>query len=212
MRGAPARSGGVYRSALRAEQAQRTRVQVLEAATRCFVERGYAATTMRDVAAAAGVSVPTVFAQGGKAAVLLACVDPALVGSDERTVRELGPFAELLAAPDRAGRLAALHRLALETTAATLPMQDVFAAAAAVDPEVGAAYADYERRRRTDTTALVRAFAGDLRADLDVEAAVDVVWSVFSPQTQSRLVRGCGWPPERYADWLPGAVERLLLR
>ncbi|MGY1728265.1 TetR/AcrR family transcriptional regulator [Geodermatophilus sp. SYSU D01062] len=203
----------VYRSALRAEQAQRTRVQVLEAATRCFVERGYAATTMRDVAAAAGVSVPTVFAQGGKAAVLLACVDRALVGSDdERPVRELGPFAELLAAPDRAGRLAALHRLALQTTAATLPMQDVFAAAAAVDPEVGAAYADYERRRRADTTALVEAFAGDLRAGLDVEAAVDVVWSVFSPQTQSRLVRGCGWPPERYADWLPGAVERLLLR
>ncbi|MGY1795380.1 TetR/AcrR family transcriptional regulator [Geodermatophilus sp. SYSU D00525] len=177
------------------------------------VERDYAATTMRDVAAAAGVSVPTVFAQNGKAAVLLACVDRALVGSDdERPVRELGPFAELLAAPDRAGRLAALHRLALRTTAATLPMQDVFAAAAAVDPEVGAAYADYERRRRADTTALVEAFAGDLRADLDVEAAVDVAWSVFSPQTQSRLVRGCGWPPERYADWVPGALERLLLR
>ncbi|GAB3317287.1 TetR family transcriptional regulator [Geodermatophilus aquaeductus] len=203
----------VYRSDLRQEQARRTRVQVLDAATRCFVERGYAATTMREIAAAAGVSVPTVFAQGGKAALLLACVDRALVGSDEdRPVRELGPFAELLTAADRPARLAALHRLASESAAGTLEMQDVFAAAAAADPEVAAPYAAYERRRRADVTLLVRAFADDLRADLDLESAVDVVWSVLSPQTQSRLIRGCGWPPQRYADWLPGAVERLLLR
>ncbi|MGY1716190.1 TetR/AcrR family transcriptional regulator [Geodermatophilus sp. SYSU D01106] len=203
----------VYRSDLRQEQARRTRVQVLEAATRCFLERGYAATTMREVAEAAGVSVPTVFAQGGKAALLLACVDRALVGSDdERAVRELGPFADLLAAPDRAGRLAALHRLASQSAAGTLAMQDAFAAAAAADPEVAGPYAEYERRRRADMTVLVRAFADDLRDDLDLESAVDVFWSVFSPATQSRLIRGCGWPPQRYADWLPGAVERLLLR
>lgn len=203
----------VYRSDLRREQAGRTRVQVLEAATRCFVARGYAATTMREVAEAAGVSVPTVFAQGGKAALLLACVDRALVGSDDdRAVRELGPFADLLAATDRAARLAALHRLASERAAGTLAMQDVFAAAAAADPEVAGPYAEYEQRRRADVRLLVQALADDLRDDLDLESAVDVVWSVFSPATQSRLIRGCGWSPQRYADWLPGAVERLLLR
>ncbi|MFC4692813.1 MULTISPECIES: TetR/AcrR family transcriptional regulator [Geodermatophilus] len=203
----------VYRSELRQEQARRTRAQVLDAATRCFVERGYAATTMRDVAAAAGVSVPTVFAQGGKAALLLACVDRALVGSDEdRTVRELDPFAQLLAAPDRAGRLAALRRLVLETAPGARPMQDVFAAAAAADPDVRPAYEEYERRRRADTAVLLGPFASDLREDLDLDAATDVAWSVFSPSTQSRLMVGCGWPAERFADWLADTLDRLLLR
>ena len=208
-------SGGkrVYRSDLRQEQARRTRAQVLDAATRCFVERGYAATTMRDVAAEAGVSVPTVFAQGGKAALLLACVDRALVGTDEdRAVRELGPFADLLAAPDRAGRLAALRRLAREAAPGSRPMQDVFADAAAADPDVRSSYEEYERRRRADTEALLGVFAPDLRADLDLATATDVAWSVFSPSTQSRLVVGCGWPAERYADWVADAFARLLLR
>jgi hypothetical protein len=38
---------------------------------------------MKDIAAEAGVSVQTVFSQGGKAALLLACVDRAVVGDDE---------------------------------------------------------------------------------------------------------------------------------
>jgi AcrR family transcriptional regulator len=33
---------------LRAEQAQRTRATVLDAAGRCFLEKGFAATTMKD--------------------------------------------------------------------------------------------------------------------------------------------------------------------
>ncbi len=203
----------VYRYLLRQELARRTRVAVLDAATACFVERGYAATTMRDVAAAAGVSVPTVFAQGGKAALLLACVDRAVVGTDEgRAVQDLGPFAELIAAPDRAGRLAALRRLVSEAAPGAGPMQDVFAAAASADPDVRASYDEYERRRRADTAALLAAFAPDLREDLDLDTATDVAWSVFSPSTQSRLMVGCGWPAERFADWVADAVDRLLLR
>jgi hypothetical protein len=157
--------------------------------------------------------VPTVFAQGGKAALLLACVDRALVGTDEdRAVRELGPFAELLAAPDRAGRLAALRRLAREAAPGSRPMQDVFADAAAADPDVRASYEEYERRRRADTAALLGAFAADLREDLDPDTATDVAWSVFSPSTQSRLMVGCRWPAERYGEWVADAFDRLLLR
>ena len=94
----------VYNSPLRAEQALRTRAAVLDAAGRRFLGQGYAATTMKDVAAAAGVSVQTVFGQGGKAALLLACVDRALVGDDEQAPlarREL--FRRVVETPDRSG-------------------------------------------------------------------------------------------------------------
>src|SRR5919205_3682589 len=103
----------VYNSPLRAEQAQRTRAAVLDAAGRCFLDKGYAATTMKDVAAQAGVSVQTVFGQGSKAALLLACVDRAVVGDDEEVpLARREPFVRLLDSPDRAEKLAALGDLA----------------------------------------------------------------------------------------------------
>ena len=57
---------------------------MLAAAKELFLERGYAATTMADVAAEAGVAVQTVYsAVGGKAALLKAVFDTTIVGDDE---------------------------------------------------------------------------------------------------------------------------------
>src|SRR5271163_1591362 len=73
-----------YRSQLRAEQAEGTRQIVLEAATRLFVERGYAATSIDAIAEAAGVGRSTVFsAAGGKSWLLKTAYDRAIVGDDE---------------------------------------------------------------------------------------------------------------------------------
>src|SRR5690348_212258 len=103
----------VYNSPLRAEQAQRTRAAVLDAAGRCFLEKGYATTTMKDVAAAAGVSPQTVFGQGSKASLLLACVDRALVGDDEEVpLARREAFRALVEAPERAAKLDAARELA----------------------------------------------------------------------------------------------------
>ena len=49
-----------YDSSRRQEQARENRRAVLEVAHRMFLERGYAATTVGAIAAAAGVSVETV--------------------------------------------------------------------------------------------------------------------------------------------------------
>jgi AcrR family transcriptional regulator len=203
----------VYRSPLRAEQAQRTRAVVLDAATRCFLDRGYAATTMKDVAAAAGVSVQTVFGQGAKASLLLACVDRAVVGDDEEVPlagREL--FVRLLESPDRAEKLAALGELTRGYVPQTIPMIRVFAAAAAGDAEVAEAWAEYESRRRQDGRVLVGAFEPWLRPGLDVEWATDVFWGVFSHEPVGNLMGERGWSLDEYADFLVDAVERLLLR
>ncbi|GMA22960.1 hypothetical protein GCM10025864_07190 [Luteimicrobium album] len=59
------------RQKLRAE----THARVVAAASRLFLERGYRATTVRDVAAAAGVSVGTVMTVGDKDALLVATFD-----------------------------------------------------------------------------------------------------------------------------------------
>ncbi|MBV9577670.1 MAG: helix-turn-helix transcriptional regulator [Chloroflexi bacterium] len=50
--------------------AQLTRRAILDAATRLFTERGYARTTMADIAAGAGVALDTVYASVGRKAAL----------------------------------------------------------------------------------------------------------------------------------------------
>ena len=73
-----------YQSALRGAHAQSTRAAVIAAAGRLFTEQGYAATSIDEIAAAAGVSRATVFTSvGGKATLLKTALDVAIVGDDE---------------------------------------------------------------------------------------------------------------------------------
>ena len=69
-----------YSSPVRDEQATRTRARILDAASELFLERGYAQTTMKDIADLAGVARDTVHAVfGNKARVLTALIDLRLV-------------------------------------------------------------------------------------------------------------------------------------
>jgi AcrR family transcriptional regulator len=203
----------VYRSELRARQAQRTRVAVLDAAGACFVERGYAATTMKDIAAAAGVSVQTVFGQGSKAALMLACVDRAVVGDDESApLIQREPVVRMMTAPTKAEKLRSMRQLALLSVPAIGPIHGAFTAAAAVDAEIAAAWTEYERRRYEDFSAMMESFRPWLREGLDIGRATDIVWGVLSETTANALIDRRGWTVDEYADWLIDAFERLLLR
>ena len=72
-----------YHAPRRQEQARRTRRAILDAATRLFAERGYAATTMAAVADRAGVALDTVYAAVGPKPVLSRLlVDTAISGTD----------------------------------------------------------------------------------------------------------------------------------
>ena len=73
-----------YRSPHRREQAATTRSSVLSAARDLLQDRGYAATSVADIAHLAGVSVDTVYASvGRKPELVLAVIDMVLGGADE---------------------------------------------------------------------------------------------------------------------------------
>src|SRR6476469_8560969 len=75
-----------YDSPARAQAALETRRRIRAAAADLFVASGYAATSMRAIAAAAGVSERTVFLAFPTKAVLLGeCVRAAIRGDDEDT-------------------------------------------------------------------------------------------------------------------------------
>src|SRR6202451_3598773 len=72
-----------YRSPRREAQARQTRSRICAAAAAQFLDRGYAGGTRRDIAAEAGVAVPTVEAAfGTKARLLKAVIDAAIAGDD----------------------------------------------------------------------------------------------------------------------------------
>ena len=72
-----------YQAPRRAEQAAATRRAILTAARDLFVHRGYAATTVSEIADAAGVSVDTLYATiGRKPVILRELIETSISGSD----------------------------------------------------------------------------------------------------------------------------------
>ena len=68
----------------RAERARLTRRRIIDAAAELFVERGYGATMLDQVAERAGVAVQTVYFHfGNKSTLLKRALDVAAVGDDE---------------------------------------------------------------------------------------------------------------------------------
>src|SRR6188472_414189 len=68
----------------RRQRSRLTRRRVVDAATRLFVDRGYVATTIEDVASGAGVAVQTVYyVFGTKPNLLAAVLDASIVGDIE---------------------------------------------------------------------------------------------------------------------------------
>ena len=76
---------------LPAEKRQATESRVLNEARRLFEQRGFTATTIRDIAHAAGVSVGTVMAAGDKPALLVQVFDDLIAA--EHATRSAPPTA-----------------------------------------------------------------------------------------------------------------------
>lgn len=204
-----------YRSGVRAEQARRTRRRILDAAQESFAHNGYAATTIRSVAAAAGVSVPTVeLTFGTKPALLKAAIDVAIAGDDEPVaVLDRDWAATARAAEDVEAFLAvgtAVLAAAQERSAGL-----VLAAfeGAASDPELAELADRLSAQRAVTASWLVDALIerGPLRAELDHGAAVDCVWLLMDPAVFVRATRHRGWTTEAYQAWVARSIRRLLL-
>lgn len=191
------------------------RPAILDAAGRLYAERGFLATSIEDIAAAAGVARPTVFtAAGGKAAILKEVVDIALSGDDEPVpVRERPWFVEMMEEPDPR-RMLELHARNITTMSRRVAgVYWAVEAAATADPDVGALWEALQAQRLAGSRMVAERLAAKarLRAGYDVDAVADVLWSVGSPMVYRRTVTERGWTPERYQGWVADALCRLFL-
>lgn len=204
-----------YRSELRRSQARATRLKVIQAAARLFAERGYVATSIDDIAAAAGVARATVFeSAGGKATLLKTAYDVAIVGDDEPV--DLPSRARSVAIrqePDPAVYLARYAELVTEVSVRLARVYEAVRGAAAADPEIAALWAEVRHQRRVGAGHVVADVIakGGLQDGLDQEAAADVVWVLNDPGLFHQLVNERGWQIVRYRDWLAQSLRRQLL-
>ena len=195
-----------YQSPLRRAQAQSTRLTIIEAAARLFVTRGYAGTSMDDIATAAGVGRATVFASvGGKAAILKAAYDIAIVGDDEPIPLPQRPWAIAVRnEPDPLRMIDGLrgddHRC-IRSSRADLR---------------GHARSGRRRHRsestldrmRTERRGGAAGFVGflvarhALREGVDRKRAGDVVWALIDPSMYQLLVNEMAWTPAQFRKWL----------
>ena len=205
-----------YDSTRRQQQAAATRVAIMDAGRRLFVDRGYAATTVADIASVAGVAPATVNAAfGGKAGLLKRLVDVGIAGDDDDVpVSDREVAQQVAAASDDPLRqielLAAFHTEVQERLA---PLEEVLMQASGVDEQVRGQIARNQADRRTgmgEFVALVDPTR--LKQGLDADTAADVVWALMDPRLYTGLVRERGWTSEQYQQWLVGQLATALLR
>lgn len=204
-----------YHSPMRAESAERTRRVIVATARDLFLERGYTATSLRDVAEAAGVARPTVAAAfGSKPALLRQIVDEALAGDDEPVPVAQRPwFTPVWQATDPAGVLDAYAGVCMLINARTARLFEVAHRAAGDSPELTQLWATLEGNRRIGAGAVVAhaRTLGPLRDDLTVDRAADALWMLNDPALYARLVLEKGWSDADCLRWLARQMAAAVL-
>lgn len=204
-----------YRSPKRQAKARRTRRQIIAAATEQFRALGYAGTTMGAVAAAAGVSLPTVeLLFGTKAALLKTAIDVAIAGDDEPVpVRDRPLVGRIQQEETAGGFLAKLAEAVVAVAERADAMVLVAFEAARSEPRLAPLAAQLKSQRAVTAAWIVDELAR--RAvrppGVDRAQAIDSVWLLMDPVVFERLTGDRGWTPRQFGAWFAHSVHRLLV-
>lgn len=212
-----ARPRRAYNATKRRAAAAQTRARIIDAAAGLFVEQGYVATTVPQIATAAGVAVETVYRTAtGKAGLLEAAVQSALAGGVERAslpVDERPGIQRVIQAPSPAARLVAYAATQPGVWSRVGPLLRVLDEAAPADPALRRLQDEHAAFRRAGLRRFAGLLARDgaLRPELSVERAGDLIWTLAGPWNYEALVTVCGWTHRQYESWLGATLVRTLL-
>ena len=202
-----------YDSSGRRERARQTRDLIIDVAERSFLADGYAATTVAAIAAAARVSVETIYKGfGGKPGLVRAIVDRGLAGQGPVPAEQRSDHIRDTE-PDPRRILAAWGAFTAEISPKVAPILTLARTAAASDPEMARTLEQINAARleRMTINADGLLHAGHLRPGITLAEAADIMWTYSSPDLYELLVTGRGWSPERYGRFVAHALVAALL-
>ena len=193
----------------RAVQAEQTRSEILGAARHHFAANGYAATSVKEIAAEAGVSVQTVYDS---------------VGSKPDLVRRLN---DLIDAEAEVGEIAATIEtetdpVALAAIAARVTRRiiercgDIVRASfdgARADPDLAPVAIEGGRRHRAGAAAIAARLSslGALRPDLTAEAATTTIAALAETRLALVLIDDHGLDLDQLERWIASTTAVAIL-
>jgi AcrR family transcriptional regulator len=204
----------VKRPNKRTERAQQTRQRIVEAARDLFVEQGYGATLMPEIAGRAGVAVQTIyFTFGNKRSLLKEVVDVVIAGDLEPIATLDRPwFQEALAAGTADEMLRSHVRGTCRVLDRVAPIQQVLEAASAADPEIAGLWSFDTDPRYTVQAAAAKALVRKpgARPGVTADQGADVLFGLLSPDLYRLFVRDRGWSNEAYETWVHDTLRSQL--
>jgi AcrR family transcriptional regulator len=200
------------RQQIAAEETQRV---IVEAAAQLFLDRGYHATSIGQIAANAGVAVQTIYNSiGSKRDVLSRVLDFAAAGERaplpvpqfmrEQTEHELDPHRII-------DQLVEFWQGAFPRTA---PVFRIIRDAAGIDPEAATLDRDRaaQRLHNYKTAAQLLGRHGALRDELTIDQAAATIFTIGHPETYRTLVLDGNWDDRQWATWARATLETALIK
>jgi AcrR family transcriptional regulator len=170
---------------------------------------------MAQIAEDARVALKTVYlAFETKSGVLRALWNLLLRGDeDDRPVAERDWYLAVLEETDPERRLRLNARNSAAGKLRFARILEVIRNAATVDPQITALWERIQTEYRANQRAIVERLAEhrDLRPDLDVDVATDILWTINHPNTWQLLAVDRGWTREQYEKWTGDAACAQLL-
>lgn len=200
----------------RAEQARATRRRIIEGARELFLQQGYAATTLEQIAARAGVAVQTVYFHfGNKRTLLKEVMDVLAVGDDAPVPLLERPWVQQVRdEPDARRALDIWLRNDRDIYGRVAPMLSIVRDAACANPEMAEQWQanQHQRYLAHRTLAEILAAKKALRPGLTVQNAADIIFTLLSPEVYLLLTAEREWSPARWQHWLTRTIAQAILR
>jgi AcrR family transcriptional regulator len=201
------------RRASRIARVQATRAQLLNVATDLFVRQGYLATTVGDIASAAGVAVQTLYLRfGSKARLLKECFDVAVAGDDDPVALAGRSWVERL---EQEPSLHQSLRILISNSRAILeraaPLYTSIEQAAA-DPDIAELLVKLKRQK----LEMVEIFASMLTAktgynnQVRPQDATDLLYAIGSEELYRLLCIERGWTGDQWEKFALSSTNYLL--
>ena len=198
-----------YDAKLRSERASGTRQRILDAAKELFTARGVEKVSIGDIASAAGVSAPTLYALfQSKIGILKAVVERSFFGA---RYAEVAKQAEKARDPEEILRItASISRVILDTEREEIGLMR---GVSALSPELKAIETELETIRFTLQEAraklLVKAVPAARR--LGLARVRDILWMYTGRDVYRMLVLERGWSSDEYESWLAETLIKALM-
>jgi len=203
-------TGAVPRRA-RQQRSRATEAKIISAATELFVCDGYAAATMAVIAAAAQVSVQSLYLRfAGKLDILAAALDVAIVGDTQPVPLLKRPwFARLRGTGDGPAAVRLFVRQVASILARSRPLYAVVLMAGDEARELLVA----NKAQRYDgvlAVARVLATKPGFAASLGPQVAADLLYALLSEEQYGLLVGERGWTAATWRSWTTEVLTREL--